>query len=59
MELNVILELKCDKIMSIEFLFIWGFLIGIGVGALIGLTLAKRIVNDVIKKELERISKTI
>jgi uncharacterized protein YneF (UPF0154 family) len=39
--------------MSIEFQVIWGFLIGIGVGAIIGLFLAKRVVNDVIKKVLD------
>jgi uncharacterized protein YneF (UPF0154 family) len=39
--------------MSIEFHFIWGFLIGIGAGAIIGLSLAKRIVKDVIKKVLD------
>jgi uncharacterized protein YneF (UPF0154 family) len=39
--------------MSIEFHFIWGFLIGIGVGALIGLFLAKQTVRNVIKKVLD------
>ncbi len=39
--------------MSIEFQVVWGFLIGIGAGAIIGLILAKRIVNDVIKKVLD------
>lgn len=39
--------------MSIEFHFIWGFLIGVGVGALIELFLAKPIVRNVIKKVLD------
>jgi tetrahydromethanopterin S-methyltransferase subunit B len=38
--------------MSIEFQFIWGFLIGDGVGALIALIVAHKVVKGVIKKVL-------
>jgi len=32
------------------FQFIWGFLIGIGVGFILGLLIAKRVVKDTIRK---------
>jgi hypothetical protein len=39
--------------MSIEFHFIWGFLIGAGVGAIIALTWVERMVKAIIKKVLD------
>ncbi len=34
------------------FQFIWGFLIGIGVGFILGLLIAKRVVKDTTRKVL-------